>query len=70
MKHLYCLQIEGKEKLFVFNSLFNRKPGKGVKDRRCVARLRHFNRRALKRCFYVLKFVMSCLGQPASRELQ
>ena len=51
MKHLYCLQIEGKEKLFVFNSLFNRKPGKGVKDRRCVARLRHFNRRALKRCF-------------------
>ena len=33
-------RFEGKEKQFEFNSLFNRKPVKGLKDGRCVIGLR------------------------------
>ena len=36
----FFYRIKGKEKQFVFNSLFNRKPVKSVKDGRYVIKLR------------------------------
>ena len=47
-------KFEGKEKQFAFNSLFNRKPVKNVKDRRYVVRSRKLKDDS---CSVVLNFL-------------
>ena len=61
-ENISCSQVKGKEKQFVFNSLFNRKPVKSVKDRRYVIKLRSSTDEPCSIVLNFLKFKLNFLN--------
>ena len=65
----FVYRFESKEKQFVFDSLSNKKPVKGVQDPQHMIRLRSLTDEPCSIVLNFWSFWMSCLGQPVSQEL-